>query len=284
MDEVLKWLYSDGLIAAGVLIVAVLARHFGGHVISQIIRHVVRRTKFNAMSDDDVTKRQETLISLLSVVWKIFIILITVLILIKVFFGNVVDLTPLFASAGIVGVALGFGAQSLVKDFLSGIFIISENQYRVGDVVDIEGAAGSVEKVGIRSTILRDVDGNVHFIPNGSIIHVINKTMGYSKVNFTLSVDPETDIDKLAKVIDETGKKMAIEENWKEKVLEPPHFINIGAFSEIGMEVIISGKTSPSAQWGVTGELRRRLLRAFRKHNIELAQAPTMPLLQAKRR
>lgn len=98
--------------------------------------------------------------------------------------------------------------------------------------------------------------------------------MGYSKVNFKLSVNPDTDIDILAEVINKVGIKMSEDEAWKEKLLEPPYFLNIGAFSDTSMEVTIVGKTVASAQWGVTGELRRRLLRAFQKHHIELAQLP----------
>ena len=112
--------------------------------------------------------------------WQIIIIFYVAAIVANKLF--LFDLSPLFASAGIIGVALGFGAQSLVKDFLSGIFIIAENQYRVGDVVDVMGAAGTVERVGTRTTVIRDSEGNVHYVPNGTIQHVINKTMGYSIV------------------------------------------------------------------------------------------------------
>ncbi len=253
-----------------------IALYFGKKIISQLIRHAVRHTRFNNLSEDDAHKRQNTLIGLFRIIWKLFVLSAVGIIIFRKVFPTI-DLTPLFASAGIVGIALGFGAQSIVKDFLTGIFIITENQYRVGDVVDLEGAAGTVERLGIRTTIVRDVDGNVHYIPNGNIMHVINKTMGYSKVNFTLSVDPDTDIDKLADIINGIGEAMAQEEAWQEKILEAPKFLNIGAFSELGMDVLIVGKTQPSAQWSVTGELRRRLLREFKKHRIELAQSAIVP-------
>ncbi len=254
-----------------IIVLSWLALRFGGAIIARIIRHVIRKN--NDMSDIDVTKRQNTLIGLLVVVWKIIVISLAGVLIFQQLFPDV-DLTPVLASAGIVGIALGFGAQSVIKDFLSGIFIITENQYRVGDVVDLEGAAGTVERVGVRTTTLRDVDGNVHYVPNGTIMHVINKTMGFSKVHFSLSVHPDTDIDKLAEIINNAGEKMAKDEAWKEKLLEAPHFLNIGNFSDVSMEVTIVGKTQPSAQWSVTGEMRRRLLRDFRKKGIELAQYP----------
>jgi small conductance mechanosensitive channel len=283
MDSLLNYVSDHFWPVVGILVIAWLGRHFGGMVIKRIISNTLQRTRTNDMTEDDVTKRQDTLVGLLTVVWKWLVIVVATMMLIDELLPSI-DLAPLFASAGIIGIALGFGAQSLIKDFLSGLFIISENQYRVGDVVDLEGAAGTVERVGIRSTILRDADGNVHYMPNGSIMHVINKTMGFSKVNFTLSVHPDTDIDELAKVINTVGEKMAEDEAWKDKLLEPPYFLNIGAFSDTSMEVTIVGKTAPSAQWGVTGELRRRLLRQFQKHGIELAQFPTTLLTSAKKK
>lgn len=274
MESVLNYISAHFWPVLGILVVGWLGRHFGGMVIRKIITKAIHRSRGVDMTPEDVHKRQETLIGLLTAIWKWLLIVIVVIMLIEELMPSI-DLAPLFASAGIIGIALGFGAQSLIKDFLSGIFIISENQYRVGDVVDLEGAAGTVEHVGVRTTTLRDTDGNVHYMPNGAIMHVINKTMGYSKVNFTLSVNPDTDIDILATVINKVGIKMSEDELWKDKLLEPPYFLNIGAFSDTSMEVTIVGKTVASAQWSVTGELRRRLLRAFHKHQIELAQFPT---------
>lgn len=272
-DSLLVWLLDPGIPVVIIIIVAWLARHFGGIVITYVTRRVIRSTSFNPIPADDIKKRQDTLINLLTVIWKIVVIVIAASLIFQQLFPGV-DLTPFFAGAGLFGVALGFGAQSLVKDFISGIFIITENQYRVGDIVDIEGASGTVERITIRSTVIRDASGNVHFLPNGSVIHVINKTMGFSKVNFTLNVDPETDVDELVAVIDQVGAKLAEDPKWKDKILEAPHFLNIGTFSDIALEVTVTGKTGPSQQWSVTGEMRRRLLKAFVKHKIELAHIP----------
>lgn len=267
------WLIDPGVAILAIIVFAWLGRHFGGLVIGQLVRRIVRSTHHNPLSADDVTKRRDTLSSLFTVIWKIILIVVASCMIFQQVFPQV-DFTPFFASAGLLGVAIGFGAQSLIKDFLSGVFIIAENQYRVGDIVDIEGAAGTVERVTVRSTVIRDASGNVHFMPNGEVIHVINKTMGFSKVNFSLVVDPDTDVDKLATVIDEVGVKLSEDEKWKDKVLEAPHFLNIGTFSDVALEVTITGKTNPSQQWSVTGEMRRRLLKAFAKHKIELAHVP----------
>ncbi len=184
------------------------------------------------------------------------------------------DLSPLFASAGIIGVALGFGAQSLVRDFLSGVFIITENQYRVGDIVDIMGAAGKVERVGTRSTVIRDSDGNVHYIPNGTINHVINKTMGYSISRFTLQLEPSVDIAQVTEIINATGQALSTESKWKRKIIDPPKFIAVGDITGRSVELTISGKTQPSDQWAVTSEMRKRLLEQFEEQNISLSTLP----------
>ena len=278
------WLQEPGVSILAILVFGWLGRHFGGMVIDRVIRRIVRSSYFNDMSDDDVRKRQDTLIGLFTAIWRTVVVVVISFLVFQRLFPQI-DLTPVLASAGILGVALGFGAQSVIKDFLSGVFIILENQYRVGDVVDIEGAAGTVERISIRSTMLRDADGNVHYLPNGSVIHVINKTMGYSRVNFTLAVDPTTNIDELSDLINTVGEKLAKDEKWQDKVLEPPHFLSIGNFTDSALEVKITGKTQPSAQWSVTGELRKRLLASFKKHGIELATLPTgiMPAPSKKR-
>jgi len=278
-ENMWKWLGQ----AAGFTIIAIvimwLARHFGGMAITQIIRRTVRNNRFThvAMSAEDIRKRQDTLISLSAAIWKMLIWIVgTLVIILNIFPG--VRLEPIFASAGIIGIALGFGAQSLIKDFITGIFIITENQYRVGDVVDIESASGTVEKISIRSTMLRDADGNVHYMTNGNITHVVNKTMGYSKVNLTINVEPDTDIDTLAELINLVGTKMAEDEPWKSRLLEPPRFLNIGAFTDTSLEVKITAKTQPSQQWSVTGELRKRLLSSFHRKDIQLTHSGTAPI------
>jgi small-conductance mechanosensitive channel len=184
------------------------------------------------------------------------------------------DLTPILASASVLGVAIGFGAQTVIKDFLSGLFIILENQYRVGDVVEIDGAIGTVEQISLRSTIVRDNDGSVHYIPNGSIAHAINKTMGFAKINLAIEVASSTDVDALAKAINEVGDKLAKEEKWKARIMDPPHFLGIDAFNTSTLEVKIVGKTQPSSQWSVTGELRKRLVAAFKKEGIIATKIP----------
>lgn len=246
----------------------------GPYVIKWLMRHVFVTRYMRTLHKKDLKKRQRTLSDLFTNIWRILVVIGVAYYIFTLFF-SAKALAPLFASAGIIGVAFGFGAQTLVKDFLTGVFIISENQFRVGDIIQIDDAGGTVERIGVRSTVLRDADGNVHYFPNSMVQHVINKTMGYSMARFTLQVDPEVDIDKVAKIINKLGLQLAAEDGWKNKIIEAPQFASIGEFTSTAVNIIVSGKTQPSDQWSTTAEMRRRILEAFDTENITLA--PTTP-------
>ena len=270
------WLIDKGMDMLIAIVVGVLVYYIGRWIISRLTKSLLKSAKQREWHKKDISKRQKTLIGLFVTIWRMVVIFSVVYALLRINFGETISTTfaPLFASAGIIGITIGIGAQSLIKDFLSGIFIISENQYRVGDTVEIEGFSGTVERIGARSTVLRDVDGNVHFFPNGMVQHVMNKTMGYSMARFSLIVKPTTDIDKVSDIIDSTGLKLSKEGGWKDKIIEPPAFVSMGDFNALSVEIIIAGKTQPSDQWSVIAEMRRRLLDQFDKHNVELATPP----------
>lgn len=258
------WIDANGVPILLILLISYGAIRFGTISISVIIRRAVGKLH-NDISDKDVQKRQATLISIFNTFLRVLVWMVAAFSILRRF-G--IDLTPVLAGASVLGVAIGFGAQSVIKDFLAGLFIILENQYRVGDVVDLDGSAGTVEHISIRSTIVRDQDGNVHYIPNGGIGRTINKTMGFSKINLTIGVATDTNVDTLAAVINEVGEKLARDEKWRAKIIEPPHFISIGSFTDTSLEIKIIGKTQPSEQWSVLGEFRKRLLVAFKKQEI----------------
>lgn len=273
------WMYGTendpghGISILIILFVALIAYYGGTRIVASTVRRLVKSTRHREWHRKDIEKRQNTLSALFTNIWRILVMVIASLTIFKELFP-LINLSPLFASAGIIGVALGFGAQSIIKDFLSGIFIISENQYRVGDIVDIEGASGTVERIGTRSTVLRDVDGNVHYFPNGMVTHVINKTMGYSMARFIVAVHPDTDLDEVVSIINDLGEKLAKEDKWKKKIIEPPAFVSLGEITGNSLEIIIAGKTQPSDQWSVIAEMRRRLLESLEKAKIELAVLP----------
>ena len=264
-----KWIQNQGVHALFIIIGSLIVYYVGSKLLTILIRQVVggRLRKANKV---DIEKRRKTLSGLVITIWRIVIGVTAGASIIRIFFPGI-DFTPLFASAGIVGIAVAFGSQALVKDFLTGVFIITENQYRVGDYVSINDADGRVEHIGARSTVIRDENGNVHYLPNGSIIHVVNKTMGYSRVYFKLLLNANTDLDAAISVINQVGDRLAENEKWQSKILSPPQFSTIGAVSGSSIEVTVTGKTQPSDQWAVTAEMRKRLLKAFEKHDIKLA-------------
>lgn len=279
-----RWLSTHWLSIFAIVVIAFVAEYVGEQVIKATVRKLVHGRHFVRKNQSiiDVKKRQDTIISISVIIWKMLVIIGAGFALFGVFFPEV-NLLPLLASAGVLGAVIGFGAQSVIRDLISGAFIIIENQFRVGDDVEVDGAIGKVEHITLRSTVIRDDAGNVHYIANGSVFHVINKTMGYSKVYFTLSVTPETDIDHLRTVIDNIGLQLASDEKWKKKIIEPISLFNLGAFSDQALEVRVSGKTQPGDQFAVTTEFKKRLLAQIKKQkDIKLSQYQDIATLAKK--
>jgi small conductance mechanosensitive channel len=179
--------------------------------------------------------------------------------------------TALFTSAGVLSLALAFGAQSLIKDFVNGIFIIIENQFRVGDIISVDKLTGTVEAITIRITVLRDIDGSVHHIPNGLITVSTNKTMDYGRINESIIVSDNANVDTLSKIIDDIGAKMAKDPQFSKKLQEPPRYDSvIGLDTNGDLIVRITAKTDPSEQNKVRSEIFKQLKIAAIKHKIKI--------------
>ena len=275
MELITHWAQDKEFTAVLFIVIGGAILYFVGNELIRLFMKGFIQKQYRKQPKKDIEKRQKTLLSLATSIWRIAIIAIAALSVFRVLFPSV-DLSPLLTGAGTVGIAVAFGAQSLVKDFLSGLFIISENQYRVGDVIQIQGtsvsdAGGKVERIGTRTTVIRDQEGNVHYIPNGSIVHVINKTMGYSRVNFTVSIADTADLDNTISIINQTGQSLVDDKKWHAKILEAPRFDSVDSFTANSIEISIIGKVQPSDQWSVTAEMRRRLLRNLKKGDVTLA-------------
>jgi small conductance mechanosensitive channel len=191
-----------------------------------------------------------------------------------------ISLGPLLASAGIAGVALGFGAQSLVKDILSGFFMLIEDQYGVGDIIDVGEATGTVEAVSLRTTRLRDVNGTVWHVPNGIVERVGNMSQQWARALLDLSVAYGTDVGRAQQVIEDTAVELWNEPGWRSAVLERPE---VWGVEDLGLDAVVIRlvvKTRPAEQWRVMRELRRRMLAAFEEHGIEIPAGPRALLLQ----
>jgi small conductance mechanosensitive channel len=187
-----------------------------------------------------------------------------------------VDTTPLLASAGAVGLIVGIGAQSLVRDIASGFFIIINNQYRVGDEVELRvGGAmvaieGTVEDIGVRSTSLRDLSGNLHHIPNGNIIVATNRTIGFSRMNLDIIFPSSVDITKLKLLIDRIGEEMKLDPVYEKMIKDPPYFVRVMGFADEGVKIKVLGKTGSIYAEEVAGEFNSRLIKELRKAKIKL--------------
>ncbi|MCA1806856.1 MAG: mechanosensitive ion channel family protein, partial [Actinobacteria bacterium] len=270
MDVILKTIeqsFNQHAFAVLLIIgVAYIARKLALVVVTRLIRRTVGHDKSLTQVAED--RREKTLIDSIGTALRIGIWIIAGMMLLEEFGVNI---APLLAGAGVIGVALGFGAQSIVKDALSGLLIIFENQYRIGDVVQINSeVAGVVEKITLRETVLRDLDGMVHHVPNGYVQVATNMTMEFSNVNIDIGVSYNADIDQIEKVINDVGDAMAHDKDWRDAIIEAPAFLRVDSFADSAIVVKILGKTTADQRWAVAGEFRRRLKAAFDKNDIEI--------------
>lgn len=183
------------------------------------------------------------------------------------------DIAPLIASAGIIGVALGFGSQALVKDFLSGIFMIFEDQYGVGDVVDLGEASGTVEAVSLRVTRLRDVNGTVWYVRNGEILRVGNMSQNWARTVLDVTVGYTEDLVKVRRVLEEVAHDLWEDDDFRGLVIEQPEVWGVESLGVDGIVVRVTLKTAPMEQWGVARAMRERVKARFEHEGINLAVA-----------
>jgi moderate conductance mechanosensitive channel len=254
-----------------ILVVAVVlvraSRLFVHGVVKALLDREASEGTAQELSAVELQKRMDTLDGLGSNVIRFFIVVIALLMILRAF-G--LDVGPAIAGLGVVGVAVGFGAQHLVRDYLNGALILIENQFSKGDVIRAAGVSGTVEDFSLRRTTLRDLDGAVHTVPNGEIQVATNLTRVWARINQDVVVAYGTDIDKATAVVDEVGRAMAADPDWKRRILEPPKIDRIAALGEYGITLKILGTVRAPDQWAAAGELRKRLLAAFKEHEIEI--------------
>lgn len=268
---VFPWLKTNGVEILLLVVAVFVVKKFGKIVIEKVVRRSIPSNSFERAEDEEA--RENTLIQILDGLISVLIWVVAVMMILS---SLGVDIAPLLAGAGLVGVAVGFGAQYLVRDLITGLFIILENQYRVGDVVCLDGTCGSVEKVTLRTTILRDMDGVVHHVPNGEIKRTSNKSMDWANVNLIIGVSYNDNIDKVQQVVDRVGKELANDVNWKDRILDAPSFLRVDNLGDSSVDIRVMGRTTPSDQWAVKGELRKRLKQAFDKEGIEIPYPHTV--------
>ncbi len=212
-------------------------------------------------------QRTRTLVGLLRSVGRVIIFVIFLFMFLS---AIGLDLGPLLAGAGVVGLAISFGAQSLVKDVISGLFILIENQFGVGDVIRIGNVSGAVERMTLRVVVLRDVHGVVHIVPNGEIKTVSNLTRTWARVVLDVGVAYKENTDRVVAVMREVGRELWDDEQWRPLLIEPVEVPGIESFTDSAVTIRITAKTLPLKQWDVARELRRRLKRRFDAEEIEI--------------
>jgi moderate conductance mechanosensitive channel len=254
-----------------ILVVAVLAIRLASLFVHGIVKALLDREATEGTAQElsavELKKRMDTLDDLGARVIQAFIVAIAALMIL----GKLgLDIGPAVAGLGVIGIAVGFGAQTLVRDYLNGALILVENQFSIGDVVRLAGVAGTVEDFNLRRTTVRDLDGVVHTIPNGEIKVASNLTRTWARINQDITVAYGTDIDKSIEVVDKVGRELQEDPVWKRRVLEPPRVERVEALGEYGVTLKILGSVRAPDQWAASGEFRKRLLAALEANGIEI--------------
>jgi small-conductance mechanosensitive channel len=262
----------DSLLRVGLVVVTAL---IGFLVLRQVVRVSVRsllerraaESEDESMPPLELERRVSTIARLVVRIGGAVLAVIAVLMILGEFD---IDIGPAVAGLGVVGIAVGFGAQTLIRDWLAGIFIVLENQYSEGDVVRIAGVDGVVEAFSLRRTTLRDLDGTVHTVPNGQITVASNMTRLWSRVNLDVGVAFDSDIDRATALIDRVGEELQADEEWGPRLLEAPAVVRVDAVAGSVVTLKVLGQVRAAEQWAVAGELRKRILAAFAREGIDM--------------
>jgi moderate conductance mechanosensitive channel len=265
-EDILLFIWDKADEAAKVVVVIL-----GSIFLTRVVRSLADRLVAFVHDDDPLSAQREqraiTLAGIFKGVFKIVIVLVAGLTILGIV-G--IDTRPLIAGAGIAGLAISFGAQNLIRDFISGFFILLENQYRVGDVIRAAGVAGQVEDMNLRITILRDLEGVAHFIPNGEIKVVSNLAKEWARAVVNVGVPYKEDLDRVMTVLNRVGHELSQDPAFGPNVLEPPQVLGVESFGDLQITLRIVIKTRPLKQWDTARELRKRIKLAFDREGIEI--------------
>jgi small-conductance mechanosensitive channel len=262
LSALYQWAIGTGLKILVILLVTA--------VVFRIVRGITNKMSalFAKQHIDDESKKRAATLG--SVVRNILNVLIAIVSLMMILGQLGVEIGPVLAAAGIVGLAVGFGAQSLVKDVINGFFIFLEDQIRVGDFIEVGGHSGAVEKVNLKIIILRDIAGNVHYIPNGCVDIVTNKTKGFSRYVFEIGVAYREDVDEVIEVMKAVDEKLRSDPNFRDDIMNPLEVLGLDEFADSAVVIKARSMTKPGRQWAVGREFNRRLKKAFDEKGIEI--------------
>jgi len=263
-ENITTWLTTSGIKVLGILIAFITLSQMSKWIVKWLEKFVPDKDPLQAA---EAKKRAHTLGNILR---HALIIIISFIALLMILGELGIQLSPLLATAGIGALAIGFGAQSLVKDVISGFFITLENQYRIGDAIEVAGVSGLVESVSLRRTVLRDLEGKVHTIPNGEIKIVSNLSKEWARTVLDVGISYREDVDQVLELLEQIGRELAAEEPWKSAILEPLKIFGVERFEDSQLVIRMVVKTVPLKQWEVGRELRRRIKNRFDEKGIQI--------------
>ena len=264
-SDVDEWFREHGYAVISATVVALIACFLVARIVPHLVKPAIMR-QMEGRARVEVERRADT-VSAVLVKTAQFIFVILALFTILPEFG--IDIRAVLAGVGIAAVALGLGAQMLVRDALNGIFILSEDQYAKGDVVTIAGVTGTVEDVTLRRTVLRDIDGVVFSVPNSSVVVAANYTRDYARVRVTVPVAVASDLAKVRRVADDAGRELAADPAYADLIVAAPAYLRVDSIDANGVGVQVNGTVKPGSQWEVAGVLRARLLEAFQREGVK---------------
>lgn len=265
LNTLATWVEQHIINIVLILLGGALIKRFGLLPLEGFLRRTIKTSRFQ--TEEQHLQREETLLEVARSVFNVFVaIIVIILLLLEID----INLQPFLAAGGALGLIIGFGAQNILKDLFAGLYVITENQYQIGDIIDIDGDVGVVEDITLRAVSLRDLDGTVHHIPHGGVQRTSNLSKDYARVNTDIGVAYDTDLDEAIEVINAVGKELAGDEEWKHLVLTPPKFLRVDNFGDSSIELKVLGETKAGNQWAVMGEFRKRLKSAFDQAGIEI--------------
>ncbi len=268
LEAISGWLLEHGVRIFIITGIAYLVHRLARVLAPRLIERSIAGSRRGRRAKAEMKKRAETLSHILIQVIAIIIVLIA-LFMILTELG--IDVTAALAGLGIIGVAVGFGAQYLVRDLIAGFFVFLENQYNVGDVIKVGEFFGMVEEISLRRTVTRDIDGARHVIPNGEIRILSNHSQEMSRAHLNISVAYKEDLDRVMALMRKTWEELARDDTWSRYIKsESPQILRVNEFGDSGIVIKLVGWTEPIYQWDVMGEYRRRIKSVFDEQGIEI--------------
>ncbi len=263
-----NWFLDHGIRIFAILLVAWFVYKILGVIMPIFVRRYVTQKGKKRRTKGYIEQRSKTLGRVVTQALGIFIL---VIVFFMVLSELGLDITPLLAGAGVAGIAIGFAAQNSIRDFIGGFVIMMEDHYNIGDVVQIADILGEVEELGLRRTVLRDLKGTLHIVPNGEIRVSSNYTRSISRAFFEVGVAYKEDLDRVMALVKKTWEEMAKDPEWQDKIIsETPWLLRVEQFGDSGIIIRAVGDTRPMKQWNVEGELRRRIKKVFDEEGIEI--------------